>query len=125
MDTPASLPWRQGETLETQATRRWTKEQWEVNEQREKRVIFSRFSSHDQGRSREAVAEFKKAEDAAYACRAASNYPEVVQCLRFLVELWDSEHPDDKCGCVGASEDCPHPPPCALCVARAILEDIR
>lgn len=44
------------------------------------------------------------------------------RALKGVIELWDAEHPDDPCGCVGASDDCRHPPPCELCVARLIAE---
>lgn len=43
------------------------------------------------------------------------------KALRMMVELWDAEHPDDPCGCVGASDDCRYPPTCELCVARLTL----
>lgn len=44
------------------------------------------------------------------------------RALKGMVELWDANNPDDPCGCVGASDDCRHPPPCELCVARLIME---
>lgn len=44
------------------------------------------------------------------------------RALKGMVELWDASNPDDPCGCVGASDDCKHPPPCELCVARLIME---
>lgn len=44
------------------------------------------------------------------------------KALKLMVELWDAEHPDDPCGCVGASDDCRYPPTCELCVARLTLE---
>lgn len=43
------------------------------------------------------------------------------RALKLMVELWDAEHPDDPCGCVGASDDCRYPPTCELCVARLTL----
>lgn len=44
------------------------------------------------------------------------------RALKAMTELWDAEHPDDPCGCDGASDDCKHPPTCELCVARLISE---
>lgn len=44
------------------------------------------------------------------------------QALKLMVDLWDAEHPDDPCGCVGASDDCKYPPTCELCVARMVME---
>lgn len=44
------------------------------------------------------------------------------RALKGMTELWDAECPDDPCGCVGASDDCKHPPPCELCVARLVAE---
>lgn len=44
------------------------------------------------------------------------------KALADMVKLWDDNHPDDKCACLGASEDCKYPPPCELCTARHFLK---
>lgn len=51
--------------------------------------------------------------------------PALLAALRGMVRLWDENHPGDACGCVGASDDCPNPPPCDLCVARAALAEAK
>lgn len=49
----------------------------------------------------------------------------VVEALRMMVELWDANHPDDPCSCLGASDDCKFPPPCELCCARRALDKFQ
>ena len=63
MATPG--PWSQGRTLKTEQTRHWPKEEWERNEQHEKRFVFANFSARDEGRGRVLVAECQREEDAA------------------------------------------------------------
>lgn len=41
------------------------------------------------------------------------------RALRDLLDGLDSE---DKCWCLGASPDCPNPPICEACQARALLD---
>lgn len=44
------------------------------------------------------------------------------EALKGMVELWDLNHPEEACACVGKSDDCTSPPLCELCIARAVLE---
>jgi hypothetical protein len=53
--------------------------------------------------------------------RLHSAAPKLLAALREMVELWDDNHPDDPCACSGSSEDCPVPPRCELCDARAAI----
>lgn len=46
----------------------------------------------------------------------------LAKVLTEMLDLWDSEHPDDPCGCVGASPDALYPPKCTLCAARELLK---
>ncbi len=55
----------QGQTLLTATTRRWTLDQWDANEERERRTVYRNFSMQDQGRSRVLVQECQSAEEAA------------------------------------------------------------
>lgn len=57
-------PWSQGITLETEQTRRWTSEQIEENDRRERRMVFANFSPLDEGRSRIRIAICEREEDA-------------------------------------------------------------
>lgn len=57
-------PWQQGRLLDTPQTLRWTKEERERTDAFERRLLFANFTAADQGKSRERVAEFRKAEDA-------------------------------------------------------------
>ena len=57
-------PWSQGTTLMTGQTKNWTPEQIEENNRRERRMVFSRFSAEDKGRSRVMVALCDREEDA-------------------------------------------------------------
>jgi hypothetical protein len=57
----------------------------------------------------------------AFAARAARNFEPLVKALEEMMRLWDDNHPEDRCSCLGKSEDCPFPPPCELCIAREAL----
>lgn len=46
---------------------------------------------------------------------------DMLRALKGMVDLWDDNHSDEKCACLGASPDCPSPPPCELCVAREAI----
>jgi len=69
---------------------------------------------------RDAIAEEqRRAADELTHLRAVN--AELAMACEAVVRLWDAEHPADPCGCLGASPDCPHPPPCELCMARTAL----
>ena len=55
----------QGRTLSTRITQRWSQEEWERNEARERCLVFADFTPIDEGRGRRLVAECHQgAEDA-------------------------------------------------------------
>ena len=56
--------WSQGRTLLTNATMRYTKEEWELNESIEKRTIITHFLESDAGKSRIPIANCFSEEDA-------------------------------------------------------------
>lgn len=58
--------WQQGFLLLTSTTSRWTPEERQVANAREKRCAFVFFSSRDEGRGRELVFEFDSANECAY-----------------------------------------------------------
>lgn len=68
MNSPPAMhtagPWRQGRTLPTPETRRWSKAALEANERRERLMVFSKFSPFDGGRSRIRIAICEREEDA-------------------------------------------------------------
>jgi hypothetical protein len=64
--------WQVGKTLLTPTTRRWSKDEWYANEARERRCVFRYFTSLDQGRGRELIAEFRNPDDAALAVKAVN-----------------------------------------------------
>ena len=53
-----------GFTLVTRATKRWSREEFEENDKRERRTIFFDFSMFDEGRSREHVCTFHVEDEA-------------------------------------------------------------
>ena len=64
-------PWRQGITLATPRTRRWTAEQIEKNNAIERRMIFSNFTAADSGIGRQLIAQVLTSDaDAALAAAA-------------------------------------------------------
>jgi len=78
-------PWRQGFTLLTDATRRWTPEQWQQNNARERRLVFANFTSLDQGSSRKLVAVCESEADA----RLISAAPKLLFNLKRLCAIAD------------------------------------
>lgn len=61
---PSAAPWRQGITLRTAQTSRWTQAEVEANDLIEKRLVFVNFSGADAGKARRRIATFERAEDA-------------------------------------------------------------
>jgi hypothetical protein len=59
--------WYQGSLLVTNITRKFDKNTWEEYDREEKRKVFRHFYPYDEGRSRELVAIFLNADDAARA----------------------------------------------------------
>lgn len=51
----ASGPWRKGETLDTDQTRRWSQAERDMNDEREATQVFAYFTEEDQGRSRQLI----------------------------------------------------------------------
>lgn len=74
-------PWRQGFTLITNTTKRWSAKQFADNQQREQRSVYANFNADDQGRSRKLIAVFESQDDAAFAALA----PELLNALRCFV----------------------------------------
>lgn len=89
MNTHTPGPWRQGITLSTQRTRRWTQEQWDANEKHEKRLIFAEFHVDDEGTSRQIVAECRRPEDAEYIVRACNAYHAMLEALEYLMRSYN------------------------------------
>lgn len=77
-------PWRQGITLGTPETRRWTTEQIEQNNERERCLVFARFTPLDAGRSRELVAHVFTSEEDARLIAAA---PDLLEALKECADL--------------------------------------
>jgi hypothetical protein len=74
-------PWRQGITLVTPQTRHWSKEQIGENDAHERLRVFAFFRDHDQGRSRELVAECRSEADA----RLIAAAPALLEALEHRV----------------------------------------
>ena len=66
-------PLKQGYTLSTYQTRQWTEQQFKENDVIESCMVFARFSTKDEGRSRVLVAKFKNKEDAAMFVKLANS----------------------------------------------------
>ena len=75
-------PWRQGFTLATNVTRRWTQEQWQQNEERERRLVFVNFTARDEGSGRKLIAACESEDDA----RLIAAAPELLDALKDLVD---------------------------------------
>lgn len=56
-------PWQQGRLLLTNRTRRWSQEEKDRTDANEKKRLYARFSSHDEGKSRVLLWVFEFAED--------------------------------------------------------------
>lgn len=84
-------PWSQGRTLRTNQTQQWTPEQWQVNQAIERRLVFYRFTSADEGRSRILVAQCDREEDAHLIAAA----PELLEALKGLVAWADDLRRED------------------------------
>lgn len=61
--------WQQGRLLHTNRTRQYSKYEWDRYDAEERRMVFRNFDALDEGRSRERIAVFETAEDAARAVR--------------------------------------------------------
>jgi len=79
------VPWSQGYTLSTPQTRRWDAATITENDERERLMVFSGFSSEDAGRSRRLVAVCQRVEDA----RLIASAPELLAALKET--LWAHE----------------------------------
>lgn len=91
-------PWRQGVTLPTPQTRRWTADQISENNQRERKLVFANFSAIDSGRSRQLIAEFEREEDARFASAAPDLLDAVYAALPFVEDALND--PSYKAGAV-------------------------
>lgn len=56
--------WRQGKTLLTAQTRRWSPERMAANEAVERLKVFANFTPEDEGRSRDLIADCRSFDDA-------------------------------------------------------------
>jgi len=81
-------PWSQGRTLRTNQTQQWTPEQWQVNQAIERRLVFYRFTSADEGRSRILVAQCDREEDA----RLIAAAPDLLKALQ-AYDAWAKDVP--------------------------------
>jgi hypothetical protein len=82
------IPWRQGETLLTAQTKRWTEEQWAENDLVERLAVFAYFTSADQGRGRQRVATCTRVEDVTFIVRAVNNHERLVVALQDMLTLF-------------------------------------
>ena len=83
--------WSHGRTLRTTITKKWSKEQWDKNEERERRWIFAGFNSCDHGRGRIPVCEFAPtqpflAENVAFVSQAANDTTELCDAVLEMAE---------------------------------------
>lgn len=76
-------PWKQGHTLATSETARWTPEQFAASDAIEARMVFANFNLSDKGKGRYLVAEAKDADDA----RLIAAAPELLAAQTMGTEL--------------------------------------
>lgn len=89
-------PWRQGITLRTPSTARWTRKQFAESDRRERRMVFANFSSLDGGRSRQLVAVCETPEDAALAAAAPELLAACLEAIPANLCLDNPNIPDDQ-----------------------------
>lgn len=51
--------------------------------------------------------------------------PDLLAELEAMVQLWDENHPDDKCACLPDTDETYFSPPCVLCNARNTIAKAR
>lgn len=83
--------WAIGCTLLTPITKRWTKEMWDENEQREKRWVFAGFNPFDHGKGRIPVCEVTPTqpfahENAEFIANAKQDIDRLIRALEKAVE---------------------------------------
>lgn len=81
-------PWSQGITLRTKTTSKWTKEQIEANDLKEKLHVFANFEGFDEGKSRVLVAACTNEYDAKLIAAA----PKLLEALQELA-AWNKKYP--------------------------------
>ena len=77
-------PWKQGITLTTPQTQRWSDAERTANDEIEKRKVFSGFSHLDGGRRRKLIAVCETKEDA----RLISEAPNLAKLGKAVVDCW-------------------------------------
>lgn len=87
MSQHTAIPWSQGITLITGQTRKWTPEQVEENDRRERRMIFSGFTAADKGRSRKYIAVCDREEDAKHIVHCVNQYDPMLAALKGLYKM--------------------------------------
>ena len=80
-------PWRQGTTILTPVTAKWPKQEWDLNEAMERKMVFAEFRIEDQGRGRRLIANCMTAEDA----RLISAAPDMLTALLRVINDEASE----------------------------------
>lgn len=80
---PTQGPWKQGAVITTKQTASWSDDEWQAAEERERRMVFSGFSSVDHGRSRQRVCICETKEDAALIALT----PELLEALKLADAL--------------------------------------
>ena len=82
---------KQGFTLETSQTRRWSKQQWDENDARERCYIFANFSRVDDGKGRVFVL---KCSDSSTAAKLVSEHNSKVRENRAKKQHYKKEEND-------------------------------
>lgn len=76
-------PWRQGFTMVTNTTKRWSAKQFAANQQREQRSVYANFSANDRGCGRKLIAVCESPDDAAIVAVA----PDLLEALEHMLNV--------------------------------------
>lgn len=87
-------PWSQGITLITGQTKKWTPEQIEENNRRERRMIFAGFTASDKGRSRKYIAVCDSEDDARHIVNCVNACAGMVDPADEIEKLKAAQFPD-------------------------------
>ncbi len=78
--------WRQGYTLMTTNTNRWSKEDIKRNDLTENKILFTNFNLEDEGRGRMKVAVFESnPADTLYTAMAVNNLASLAEALQSVI----------------------------------------
>jgi hypothetical protein len=102
MEKPTKGPWKQGFTLSTPVTRRWSDAERAANDEREKRLVFAEFTSTDHGSGRKLVAVCETKEDA----RLIATTPDLLSELKLLYRAYVNLMESGRDRIVGLGGDC-------------------